>query len=123
MEEENIYFSLREIALTQFSQIVDDAVIITGPLNTPRSLRIFFHEGSFAEIRVSRGKYSYHWERRMINGEVYRYDNAPHHRGIRTFPKHFHSGTDDKVEESKLSDDPKIAVMEFLEFIRKMIGG
>jgi hypothetical protein len=34
------------------------------------------------------GRYSYHWERRAIDGSIYRHDNTPHKRWqtIGTFP-------------------------------------
>jgi hypothetical protein len=63
------------------------------------------------EIWISENKYSYHWERRMINGKMYRQDNAPHHEEINTFPKHFHQGTEDNVKESEISSDPEKGVI------------
>jgi len=87
-----------------------------------------FHHGTLVKIRISlidnsyldiywslSGKYSYHWERRHINGSIYRHDNAPHQkwRKIKTFPKHFHCGREDNVVESHVSDDPVKAVEEF----------
>jgi len=71
----------------------------------------------------SKGRYSYHWERRPFNGTIYRHDNAPHHKwkNIGTFPKHFHDGQDHNVSESFISDDPIIAVGEFLSFVRQQL--
>ncbi|MGH8055623.1 MAG: toxin-antitoxin system TumE family protein, partial [Candidatus Entotheonellia bacterium] len=33
--------------------------------------------------------YSFHWERRAIDGRIYRHDNAPHKRwqSVATFPR------------------------------------
>lgn len=121
MEEEDTYSRLKEIALTKFSSIVADVDIIRGPLNVAKSLRIFFIDNSFLEVWISGKKYSYHWERRAINGKIYRHDNAPHHRNITTFPKHFHFEREDGLEDSKISDDPELAIVEFLGFIRKIL--
>jgi len=78
-------------------------------------------DDSYVDIWLSiSGRYSYHWERRAIAGDLYRHDNAPHRkwRYLSTFPKHFHNGADDIVIESYLSDDPKEAIRTFLNFIR-----
>ena len=74
------------------------------------------------DIWISEKKYSYHWQR--TDGRIYRHDNAPHnkHKKIRTYPKHFHNGSENIVTESKISDTPEIAIKEFLEFIRKTIN-
>ncbi len=54
---ENIYNRLKELAITKFPTIVEDAIIIKGPLNVSKSLRIFLSEGSFVEIWISENKY------------------------------------------------------------------
>ena len=75
----------------------------------PLKLRIEIIDGSIVDIFYSvTGKYSYHWERSLIDGSIYRHDNAPHQRwqSIKTFPKHVHHGSEDAGEESYLSDDP-----------------
>ncbi|MCK5522167.1 MAG: hypothetical protein KAI83_03445 [Thiomargarita sp.] len=78
---------LREIAEVEFSDIVKEAMI-----SDVNELRIMLKEGSFIDIWFSLKlveRYSYHWERRAIDGTVYRHDNAPHRRWNRvtTFPK------------------------------------
>ncbi|MHA1596009.1 MAG: toxin-antitoxin system TumE family protein [Candidatus Baldrarchaeia archaeon] len=60
-----------------------------SPYNMLLKIRILFRDGSFLDVYWSEsGKYSLHYERRYINGTVYRYDNAPHlkHHHIRTSP-------------------------------------
>ncbi len=121
MDEEDIYLFLKEIALTKFSTIVKDGFITRGTLGTPMGLRILFCEGSFLEVRISGRKYSYHWERRMIDNTIFRHDNAPHHKDIATYPEHFHFESDNNVKECELSPDPKIGVIEFLGFIKDRI--
>ena len=69
---------LREIAEVEFSDIVIEALV-----PDVNELRIVLSDGSFVDVwyslKLSR-RYSYHWERRAIDGTIYRHDNAPHRR-------------------------------------------
>ncbi|HJH27103.1 MAG TPA: hypothetical protein C5S37_10140 [Methanophagales archaeon] len=40
---------------------------------------------------------------------------------VKTFPKHFHNGSEGNVCESLISDDPANAIREFLVFARKIV--
>jgi hypothetical protein len=109
---------LREIAEVEFSEIVVEA--FSPDLN---ELRIILTDGSFVDLWFSlklKDRYSYHWERKFIDGTVYRHDNAPHKRwrSVKTFPNHFHEGTEGYVTESYISDDPEEGLREFLAFVR-----
>lgn len=121
-----IYKKLRELALTEFTDIVEDTDFIRSETGRPRKLRIYLIDGTFLDIWYSLQEqhYSYHWERKDINGTLYRHDNAPHHRwaNIKTFPKHFHDGSDENVTESKLPEDPEKAVSAFLTFCREKLS-
>jgi len=114
---------LKDIAEIEFSDIVED-VIITD-IN---ELRIILVDGSFVDIWYSlklKGRYSYHWERKHLDGLIYRHNNAPHNKwqDIQTFPKHFHNGDEEKVIESYISEEPEKALKESLLFIKeKLIG-
>ena len=114
---------LKEIAEVEFSEIVED-VIITD-IN---ELRVILIDGGFPDIWFSlklHGRYSYHWERRHIDGTVYRHDNAPHKRWeyIKTFPKHLHDGNEERVIESNFSEQPEKSLGEFLLFLKEKIEG
>ena len=67
------------------------------------------------------GDYSYHWECQSVNNRLYRWDNAPHHQHIATFPHHFHNGEDADLQVSHISSMPVEALTEVLEFIRKKL--
>jgi len=113
---------LREIAEIEFADIVEEATV--PDIN---ELRIFLRDGSFVDVWYSLklvGRYSYHWERRAIDGTIYRYDNAPHKHWetVTTFPLHFHDGTELNVVESQLSNNPPEALREFLTFARGKIN-
>ena len=62
-------------------------------------------------------------EELLINGSLYRHDNAPHSkwRNVSTFPKHFHYKTNTNVIESNINEDPIIAIEEFFEFIKQTL--
>lgn len=59
----------------------------------------------------------------MIDGKIYRYDNRPHEefKHMKSYPKHFHNGSDKKVEESMFGDGPDDALRGFLVMVREMI--
>ena len=111
--------NLREIAEVEFPDIVEEA--ISPDIN---ELRIILRDGSFVDVWFSLklpDRYSYHWERRALDGTIYRHDNAPHQRWqkIRTFPLHFHNGSEMKVVESQISANPPQALREFLSLVRE----
>ncbi len=117
-----IYRALRTIALNEFGDLVVSAQIVSLPTGDPLKLRLDIVDGSLLDVFISvSGRYSYHWERRLTSiGDLYRHDNAPHHkwRHVATFPKHFHEGNESTVVESHISDDPEGAIREFLTFAR-----
>jgi hypothetical protein len=112
---------LREIAEVEFADIVVEVVI--PDIN---ELRIILTDGSFVDVWFSlklQGRYTFHWERRALDGKIYRHDNSPHKRweSVATFPKHFHDGSEMNVSESHLSQIPEEALREFLAFVRATI--
>jgi hypothetical protein len=117
-----VYRALQQIALRDYSDIVLQANILLLQTGDPHKLRIDIVDGSTLDVFISvSGRYSYHWERRLTPADdLYRHDNAPHHRWrhIATFPKHFHNGAEDHVAESTLGSDPQEALHEFLGFVR-----
>lgn len=109
---------LREIVMTEFADIVRDVQI-----PHVNDLRITLSDGSFIKIWFSlkiSGRYSYHWERRMVDGTLYRHDNArdDQWRSVVTWPKHFHFGRQENVIESYISDDPETGLRAFMQFAR-----
>jgi len=108
---------LREIAEVEFTDVVEQAY---SP--DTNELRIILTDGSFVDLWFSlklEGRWSYHWERKALDGRIYRHDNTPHKRwqGVRTFPKHFHEEREDQVIESSISDVPEEALRQLLTFV------
>jgi len=109
---------LREIAEVEFAEIVIEAIIPDA-----NELRVLLLDGSFIDVWFSlklRERYSLHWERRAIDGTIYRLDNAPHRRwqAVATFPRPFHNGSELNVTESHISEVPEQALREFLAFVQ-----
>jgi len=109
-----------ELATGEFPDIVVFAESFYG------KLRLHVSDGSYIDIWFSRripGRYAYHWERRHIDGSIYRHDNRPHTRltGMKTFPRHFHFETESNAVESHIPDDPISASRYFLDFIREFL--
>jgi len=122
-----IYQRLLDLATREFGHVVDDGQLLFTPAGSPQKLRLELIDGSVIDVFLSpSGRYAYHWERRHLDGAIYRHDNAPHAswRHLSTFPKHFHmdSETADAVTESTLSDDPDTAMREFLRFVDGKLG-
>ncbi len=120
MGAEDIYRQLKQLALINFFDIVEDAYIVPGPLNFPRCLRVLFVDGSFMEIRISEEKYSFHYDRRMVDGRIFRLDNAPHHKEVKTYPHHFHNAGEEAVEENTFGYSPEERFVHFIEFIKNL---
>lgn len=115
-----IYSHLKEIALGDFADIVEGTVVIEG------KLRILLKDESFVDVWLSvkkKGVYAYHWERKNIDGTIYRYNNLPDKEAkkLQTYPKHFHNKTEENVVESDLSNNPEEAIRVVLEFARRII--
>lgn len=69
------YSELVKIVEEEFFDVVIYSQIIAG------KLRLHIVDGSYLDVWFSvkiAGRFAYHWERRMIDGIVYRYDNRPH---------------------------------------------
>ncbi len=124
MNISEIYENQLKIALTKFKDVISFGTMVYSESGIPLKLRLDVADGSVIDVFCSiRGKFSYHWERRSLNGSIYRHDNAPHARWrhIMTFPKHFHDGSDDNAGESFISGNPLMAIEEFLIFVREKL--
>lgn len=117
-----IYQSLARTAEAEFSDVVTGTNYIGGTSSSPNKLRLALSDGSFVDIWLSAdGDYAFHWERRRQTGQMYRWDNAPHHPTMSTFPAHFHDGDEATIMESRLSTEPDTALREVLRFVRERL--
>jgi len=111
---------LKRIIDIEYADICSDSIIYRG------KLRVFITDGSFFDAWFSLkvpGRFAYHWERRHIDGMIYRHDNFPDTKWIlvSTFPKHFHNGSQDTVIESYIDEDPPKGIQQFMDFIRSRL--
>ncbi len=112
------YQELERIARIEFSDIVKEIKFIGGRSAQPNKLRVYFIDNSFLDVWLSdENDYSYHWEQRAQRGLIHRWDNAPDHPEIESFPHHFHDGEESKVVKSNLHTDSKSAFRGVLGFI------
>lgn len=91
-------------------------------------IRAYLKDGSYVDIWFSRkipGRFSFHWERRPLDGTMYRHDNFPDPRwkAITTFPRHFHDRAQHQVRESFIDDDPLIGLRQFMDSVREALSG
>jgi len=111
-----LYRALANLALSEFSGIVVSSQMIGGTPADPDKLRLAFKEESFLDIWLSEDNdYACHWEHRRQSGKIYRWDNAPHHPEVSTYPKHFHDGDESAVTGSALSSDSQSALRGILK--------
>jgi len=116
----SVYQSLAHVAQSEFGDIVTHASYVGGTPASPNKLRLTFSDGSFLDIWLSAdGDYAYHWEQRRQRGQLHRWDNAPHHPHVGTFPAHLHEGDEHTLTESHLSAVPETALRDVLTFIRR----
>jgi len=106
----------------------ETADIIDRTSFNDESARIYFTDGSFLEVWLHRQEdlmrwYAFHWERRHIDGKIFRHNNTPHVRwkDVKTFPKHFHFENESNSIESHIPNDPISATKYFLDFTRKFL--
>ena len=115
-----VYRTLAALVESEFRDIVTQTRMIGGTVNSPNKLRLLVNDGSFVDIWLSMaGDYSYHWDRRKQTGEMYRWDNAPHHSNVSTFPAHFHDGDESPIAANNLSPLLEKALREVLAFVRR----
>lgn len=116
------YRMLKQIAEDEFPYIVREAKFIGSRSAEPNKLRVYFIDGSFLDVWLSNeNDYSYHWEQRAQRGLIHRWDNAPDHPEIDSFPDHFHDGTENNVLKSELDKICISAFRHVLEFIEKKL--
>ena len=118
-----VYQELIDIAQQEYNDIILSTALIGGSPASPNKLRLIIRDGSFLDVWLSdEGDYASHWEQRKQRGKFYRWDNAPHHPHVSTFPKHFHDGDETSITESQLNPDPISALHEVLKFLRQNLS-
>jgi hypothetical protein len=103
-----------------------DLVVQTNRMGA--KLRILLSDTSYVDAWVSRkltGRFGFHWERRHLDGLIYRYDNFPdtNWAGVSTFPFHFHDGDQNTVVATPFDLSLEQGFREFMAFVQQKLGG
>ena len=117
---DKLYLRLARLVEGEFADIVEQVEVGRD------RLRLHVVDGSFIDVWFSRRlpcKYAFHWERRHIDGTVYRWDNAAHRRieGLETFPHHFHEGSQHIIRPFKVKETMEDTLRAILEYVRRRI--
>ena len=102
-----------------------DIVVQTDVLGS--KLRVLLTDTSYVDVWVSRklsGRFGFHWERRHLDGRIYRHDNFPdtNWSTFPTFPQHFHDGDQSNVIASPFTENLEQGFREFMAFVQQKIG-
>lgn len=105
------YFNQIQNLLAQYRHIIENQTLSTKTYTDTSGFVMgelrFIDESSLDFIEVvdvakpHKGKYKYHYMDRD-KAMAFRYDNAPHHKNLNTFPHHKH--TQDAILESEEPD-------------------
>lgn len=112
---------LRRIAEVEFAAIV----VQTDALGS--KLRVLLTDTSYVDVWASRklsGRFGFHWERRHLDGRIYRYDNFPDTdwSSVATFPFYFHDGEQEHVVAAPFAPTLKQGFREFMAFVRQLMA-
>jgi hypothetical protein len=112
---------IRRIAEVEFTSIVDYA----EPMGA--KLRLVPSDSSYVDVWLSRkleGRFGFHWERRHIDGRIFRYDNFPNTnwQDVSTYPYHFHNGSQDTVVASPFGQEILQGFREFMAFAESKLS-
>ena len=110
------YLAFLKIARDEFLDIVIDA-----ELHVDR-IRLILIDGSLIDVRYPMAdKFSFHWQQ---DNRIYRIDTAPHHKGIRTYPRHIHFCSEDNVIDDYVLGEnvsPEENFRKFMEWVSELI--
>ncbi len=88
--------------------IFEEGFYINAEINFINDSKLYVREYLNKNIR----KYSYHWQNSDGN-LIVRWDNAPHHKNLTTFPYHKHI-------ENNVLDCKEISLKEVIEYIKNV---
>jgi hypothetical protein len=113
--------TLRRIAEVEFAAIVAQTDLLGA------KLRVVLTDNSYVDVWLSRKlveRFGFHWERRHLDGRIYRYDNFPdtNWSSVSTFPFHFHHGNQDTVIAAPFAATPEQGFREFMAFAQRTIN-
>ena len=113
--------TLCRIAEVEFAGIVAQTDFLGA------KLRVMLTDTSYVDAWISRklaGRFGFHWERRHLDGRIYRYDNFPdtNWSQVSTYPFHFHDGDQDTVIAAPFAPTPEQSFREFMAFVQRKMA-
>lgn len=85
----------------EYEKLTPNSGYLKGSIKIRGTALFFFEYIKVSGRKIIREKYRYHWQK--SSGElIKRWDNAPHHKEVSTFP--YHIDTKDGVKPSKEVD-------------------
>jgi Family of unknown function (DUF6516) len=111
---------IQHIAEIEFNEIVIDGQLLGD------KLRLFLLDSSYIDLWLSRklkDRFGFHWERRHLDGTLYRYDNFPDTdwNMVATYPYHFHNGSQKNVEASPFAQGILDGFCDFMHFVQRQL--
>ena len=113
------------LTISTFDDIITETKILTQRQDNrimDFRARLILTDNSILEITeifvfdISKRKYSFQWMAENYELKI-RWDNAPHHRQISTFPHHKHIKHEENIQESE-----EHTIEEILELIKSKIN-
>ncbi len=112
---------IHRIAEVEFASIVIQTDFMGA------KLRLLLTDTSYVDVWVSRklsGRFGFHWERRHLDEQIYRYDNFPdpNWSDVSTFPFHFHDSDQNTVVDAPFAPTLEQGFREFMLFVQEKMG-
>ena len=112
---------LRRVAEVEFAAIVVQTDVLGA------KLRVLLTDTSYVDVWASRklsGRFGSHWERRHLDGRIYRYDNFPdtNWSGVSTFLYHLHDGDQDTVVAAPFALTLEQGFREFMDSVQRTMS-
>ncbi len=107
---------LERIALMRYASLIQSSYLVEN------KLRFILYDGSILDIFHSFEKplhWAFHWDRRQLDGRIYRHDNIPHKiwKKQSPFGWHFHEKSEENVVISDFTSDPISNLTKMFQFI------
>ncbi len=117
---------MNSLEIVQRIADVEFASIVTQTDLLGVKLRILLTDTSYVDVWAScklQGRFGIHWERRHLDGRIYRYDNFPDTdwAQVATFPFHFHDGDQNNVIAASFAPTLEQGFRDFMLFVRKIL--
>jgi len=110
------HLTFLKIAREDFSDIIVDREFHAD------RVRLKLMDGSWIDVRYPvEDKFSFHWQR---GEKIFRIDTAPHYKGISTFPRHIHFGSEDNVIADYVLEEnvpPEENFRRFMSWVRELL--